>query len=344
MSLSAKITSDRRRTLGAVLLLSCALAGSAAACAQAAQDPQPAPAPAAPVADEVYFGPKFQKDRVVKYLFRADNMSTQQAAGQEIVDRSYTEYVMRFTVTNVHEDGSADFTMTYDRFYTEGGSSFFGGDYTFDSTTEAPDPDTDAKVTAALKRLAASTITFTADANGNIDPQTVKGSEAAVALMEEIQAIQGRAAEYKPEGLGELFASTWRVGNETYTRDVTNPWQDTNSNKAEGIGTWTFTSDYQLLQRSEDRVVLGMKMVIDLKFEPPEEEIEGMLKVLETKFDMIKGDWRYIWDPKRSELVERVGELEFNWLMIQEPIFEGDKPVRTNHHQRVRTSVTRLDD
>lgn len=343
MSLSTK--SMRSHRFGpAALLLGFGIIGLTLACAPAAQDPKPAPDVIASPADEVYFGPKFQKDRVVKYLFRADNMSIQQAAGQEMVDRSYTEYVMRFTVTNVHEDGSADLTMTYDRFYTEGGSSFFGGNYTFDSTTEAPDPDTDANVTAALKRLASSTITFTADSKGNIDPQTVKGSEPAVALMEQIQAIQGRAGEYKPEGLGELFASTWRVGNETYSRDVSKPWQDKNSNKAEGIGTWTFTSDYQMLQRSEDRVVLGMKMVIDLQFEPPEEEIEGMLKVLETKFDMIKGDWRYIWDPKNNELVERVGELEFNWLMIQEPIFEGDKPVRTNHHQRVQTSVKRLDD
>lgn len=326
------------------LALASVLAVGAAAARPALQDPSPQPAAvAAPEVDEVYFGPKFQPDRIVKYLFRADNMSVQEAAGQQMIDRSDTEYVMRFTVNKVHEDGSADLTMTYDRFYTEG-QSLFGAKYLFDSTQETPDPETDPKVTEAWRKLVSSTITFKADAQGNVDPESVKGAEEAAAMMDELTPVQGRAGEYKPQGLAELFASTWRVANETYTRDINQPWTDVQKTPVPGMGTWTFTSDYQKIQRTEDRVVLGMKMMMELEFQPPDEPSDDMLKVLETKFDMIKGNWQYIWDPKQNELIERVGEIEFNWLLVQEPIFEGDKPVRTNQHQRVQTMVRRLEE
>jgi len=326
-------------------LCSLLLLAPALGCDRASQDPAVPPvASASAAADEVYFGPKFEPDRVVTYLFRADNMSLQQAAGQQMIERSDTEYVMRFTVTQVGEDGSASLTMTYDRFYTEG-ESFFGGKYLFDSTQTAPDPETDAQITEALTKLAACTITFKSDAAGTVDPASVTGTEEAVAAMEALNPLQGRAGEYRAEQLAQLFSSTWRVGNSSYTRDINTPWQDVEKTPVHGLGTWTFTNDYQKLQRSEDRVVLGMKLVMELDFQPVmDETIEEQLKILETKFDMLKGDWRYTWDPRQQELIERVGEIEFKWLIVQEPIFEGDNPVRTEQHQHVKTIVKRLDE
>ncbi|MCC6908185.1 MAG: hypothetical protein IT430_09615 [Phycisphaerales bacterium] len=290
---------------------------------------------------DVYFGPKFKKDRVVVYEFRAENMSVQTQNDLDMIDSNFVNSVMRFTVNDVNEDGSADLTMTYDRIFTSG-EAYFGGSYVFDSTQEAQDPDTDAKIIDALRQLANSTVKFHADAHGNVDPASVTGTEDACAAMDEIVALKGRVGEFNSNGLAELFESTWRVGNETYSRNVTQPWQDVQKTPVEGLGTWTFTSDYQLLDQTPEEIVLGMKMVMDLEFQPPDVQIEGMLKVLETKFDMLRGDFRYRWDPVNNELVERSGELEFRWLIVQEGIFEGET-VRTDQHQHVKSSMTRIE-
>ena len=144
------------------------------------------------------------------------------------------------------------------------------------------------------------------------------------------------------ESLPRWDESSWRVGNEAYSRDITKPWQDVEKSPVEGMGTWTFTSDYQMLDQDPKQVVLGMKMLMELEFQPPDVAIEGMLKILDTKFDMLKGDWRYVWDRENSELVSRSGELEFTWLILQEGIFENET-VRTVQHQHVISSLTRID-
>lgn len=309
-----------------------------------AQDQPTAPPTTATTSDEpmvVNFGPKYQKDRVVVYKFMADNSSIQTQNNEDMLDSTYTESIMRFTVNEVFEDGSADMTMTYDRIFTQG-HAFFGGDYVFDSTLEEQDAETDARVIDAFKKLAASTVKFRADAKGDIDPLTVVGTEEACAAMTNLTPIQGRIGEFASVGLADLFESTWRVGNEGYSRDVTKPWKDVEKSPVEGMGTWTFTSDYQMLDQDAKQIVLGMKMLMELEFQPPDKEIEGMLKILDTKFDMLKGDWRYIWDRENNELKERSGELEFTWLILQEGIFEGES-VRTVQHQHVVSSLTRID-
>lgn len=317
------------------------IAGAVAACTATAQDnPASTTTAAANPAIEVYFGPKFKQDHVVVYEFQAENISVQTQSDMDMIDSTYTESVMRFTVNKVHEDGSADLTMTYDRIFTQG-EAYFGGTYLFDSTAEQADAETDARITTVLKRLANATVTFHADAQGNVDPATVQGTADIVESMKDLTALAGRMGEFNAEGLAELFESTWRVGNETYTRDVTKPWTDVQKTPVEGLGTWTFTSDYQLLDQDPKEVVLGMKMVMQLEFQPPEETIEGMLKILETKFDMLKGDWRYVWDRENHELVQRSGEIEFKWLIVQEGLFEGDI-VRTDQHQHVKSTIKRV--
>ncbi len=291
--------------------------------------------------ENVFFGPKFKKDHVVVYQFLADNMSVQTQNDLDMVDSTFTESIMRFTITDVHEDGSADLTMTYDRIFTSG-DVYFGGKYVFDSTQETQDEETDAKVIDALRKLVNSTVRFHADAQGNVDPASVTGTEAACEAMEQLTPLQGRVGEFNSQGLAELFESTWRVGNETYTRDINKPWQDVQKTPVEGLGEWTFTSDYQTLDKSAQQVVLGMKMVMALEFQPPEEMIDGMLKILETKFNMLKGDFRYVWDRENNELLERSGELEFRWLIVQEGLFEGET-VRTDQHQNVKSSMKRIE-
>ncbi len=292
--------------------------------------------------EEVYFGPRFRKDRVTVYRFRADNMSVQTQAGQSVVDANYTESIMRFTVSDVHEDGSADLMMTYDRLITSGESAF-GGTYAFDSTQESADPETDAKIVDVLRKLTNSTVKFRADALGNVDPESVVGTQDACEVMQELMALQARVAEFNSAGLAKLFESTWRVADETYTRDIGKPWQDVKTTPVEGLGYWTFTSNYQTLDRDPRHIVLGVKLVMSLEFQPPEEFIPGMLKVLETEFEMIKGDFRYVWDRENFELVERTGELEFNWRIMQEGLFQ-DEVVRTDQHQHVTTSLQRIDE
>jgi len=343
MSFSSNTTSSHwtATMCGWVCGLTLAAAAPRPVCAQ--DHPAPPPSTAA-TSDEpmmIYFGPKFQKDRVTVYKFMADNSSVQTQNNEDMLDSTYTESIMRFTVNEVYPDGSADMTMTYDRIFTQG-HAFFGGDYVFDSTLEQQDAQTDARIVDAFRKLAASTVKFHSDAKGDIDPASVVGTEDACAAMTDLTAIQARIGEFTSVGLADLFKSTWRVGNDVYTRDVTKPWQDVEKSPVEGMGTWTFTSDYQMLDQDPQRVVLGMKMLMELEFQPPDVEIEGMLKILDTKFDMLKGDWRYIWDRENSELKERSGELEFTWLILQEGIFENET-VRTVQHQHVISSLTRID-
>ena len=341
MSFSSNTTSSRRtaarRGWACGLILAATLS---AACF--AQD-EPAASTAAPVAPaiEINFAPKFQKDRVVVYKFQADNSSVQTQNNEDMTDSTYTESIMRFTVNEVYEDGSADLTMTYDRLFTQG-HAFFGGDYIFDSTQEQQDSETDARIIDALRQLSTSTVKFHADSKGDVDPASVVGTEAACQAMTGLTAIEGRIGEFTSVGLADLFECSWRVGNEAYPRDITKPWQDVEKSPVEGMGTWTFTSDYQMLDQDPKQVVLGMKMLMELEFQPPDVAIEGMLKILDTKFDMLKGDWRYVWDRENSELVSRSGELEFTWLILQEGIFENET-VRTVQHQHVISSLTRID-
>ena len=340
MSFSSKMLSSR--WTAATCAWACGLISAAnIATTACAQDDKAAPPATVAPAIEINFGPKFQKDRVVVYKFQADNSSVNTQNNEDMTDSTYTESIMRFTVNEVHEDGSADLTMTYDRIFTQG-HAFFGGDYIFDSTLEQQDAETDARIIDAFKKLAASTVKFRADAKGDVDPATVVGSEEACAAMTDLTAIQARVGEFSSVGLADLFESAWRVGSEAYSRDVTKPWQDVEKSVAEGMGTWTFTSDYQMLDLTPEQVVLGMKMLMDLEFQPPEEDIEGMLKILDTKFETLKGDWRYIWDRENSELKERSGELEFTWLILQQGIFENET-VRILQHQHVTSSLTRID-
>lgn len=311
------------------------------ACAQDKPATPPSTTAASTPAINVYFGPKYQKDRVTVYKFMADNSSVQTQNDEDMLDSTYTESIMRFTVNEVYEDGSADMTMTYDRIFTQG-HAFFGGDYIFDSTLEQQDPETDSRIINALTLLANSTVKFHADPKGEVDPATVVGTEEACNAMTDLTAIQGRVGEFTSVGLADLFESTWKVGNDCYTRDITKPWQDVEKSPVEGMGTWTFTNDYQMLDQDPKRVVMGMKMLMELEFQPPDEAIDGMLKILDTKFDMLKGDWRYVWDRENSELKERAGELEFTWLILQEGIFENEN-VRMIQHQHVISSLTRID-
>lgn len=305
--------------------------------------PPPSGGSAADVSSDkqIYFGPDFEEGNVTLYRFMAENVSIQTQGDTTMTDTTYTEYVLRLTTDKVYEDGSADFTVTYDAFYTLG-DIFFGGKYEYHSETGGGE-GTDARITAIWDDLADVTIKFHADPTGEVDPASVKGTENVVKAMGELTATSGRMGEYNGEGLAELYESMWRVGANSMKKTVDEEWTDVVRTPVPGMGTWIFTSDFQWLGATEERVNLAMRMKMELEFAAAENTPEDQLPILESKFETLKGDFRYVWDPQASQLKERRGELEFEWLIVQEGLFEDDI-VRTVQHQHVKSSLTRIDE
>ena len=317
------------------------------ACAQdpsvadpAAAPSQPAAATTQPAGESIYFGPRFDPGKVSVYEFKAINNSSQRQGDMDMNNDTYTELVMRVAVNEVDAEGSASLSMTYDRVYMTG-DSMLGGSFVYDSNNPGA-PETDRSVANALNKLKNSVFTFKVDKAGEVLVDTLTGFEEAEAAIKNVDTLRGRENEFNRTGLPDVFESMWRVGNTSTDRSVGEQWQEVQSTPVEGIGTWTFTSDFNVQSADSQKAVIGMAMTIDLEFKPPEEMIEGMLTVRRTEFETIVGNWRYEWDRTRSEVLSRQNELEFEWLIEQDALFEGEALVRTVQHQHVQTTLKRI--
>lgn len=305
---------------------------------------QPTPPPtttviaAAPI--NIYFGPRFQKDRITVYKYTAENSSVQTQNIEKTTESTHTECIMRFEVTEVYEDGSADIAMTYDRIFTSG-HPFFGRDYVFDSTLELQDADTEALVIDAFNRLAASVIKFHANAKGEIDPTTMVGSEDACAVMSDLPSIQDRVDEFTSTGLANLFECIWRVGVEPYPHDGTKPWKDVHVAPASESGTMTITSDHCLKSHTETHAVVETQLSMRLDFEPTDEDMLDVPKVLESRFNLVKGAQRHVWDRENSEVINQRTEVEYTWNVVYGQLPDVDT-TRTQDHRHVISRLERM--
>lgn len=307
---------DRLRRFGLILLL----ASLGTGCAQ-----QP---PVASPSGDVYFGPRFQEGRVASYRFVSDSATTQTRAEQVRVRTSRSEAILRLTVSRVFEDGSADLTMTYDHLMASG--NFLGEAYHFDSKHNLPDPHTDAAITGGLRLLAESIVTCHADASGGIDPASVDGTAVACDAIRRIVSLEDLVTQYNSEGLADLFEDLWHVGREARVRDVAKPWRERGARQVDGIGYWRYAHEFSAVGQDSRHVVISMKVSMEL-----DSSDAG------SAFKLNKGDFHYVWDRQRCELVQRTGVLDYDW----DYWVEGEFPnPHVHEHQEMATTLQRIDE
>lgn len=275
---------------------------------------------------EAYLGPRFQSGRVMVYEFAGDVATTWITGDskQELGAR-HTQSTMRIAVNKVHADGSAELIMTYDRLVVSGPQSD-GTSYVFDSRQEQPDPDTDTAITDALRLLAQSKVTFHADARGEVDLPRVNGTTEACNEIKSVNAIQDRVVEFNPAGLADLFESTMRVGPMARVHDIDHPWREVVAWPVVDNDHRSLVCDFTPVEQDAERVIIDMSLHLE--------------SVPNYGFRMREGQYRYIWDLQRSEVIECTGTIEYEWDMPGADFFQYPEPVQ---RCRVITSVRRVD-
>lgn len=298
--------------------------------------------------DALYLGPKFRPGQVMVYEQIANSTGSFSFDADIFPIVANATTVLRVTVNQVHDDGSADLMLTYDRVAMKG-TAFFGGDYNVDSTL-----DPKAASSPELGRIATLFKDARMDIKVGPDGQVteITGNQPLYDEVLQVSQIAGRSGEFTFESLSQLLESMWMVGSTAAERSPGEPWNENQESPFQGAGTLVVDSNFNVVSVDDQRAVIELDLTMELvpgpegaETEPaePVDSDEPNLDMENIQFVTDAASGRVVWDRTRNEVLYRTSELSFIYSYDQQPLFGEQKTVTTTITQSVRTFSRRIE-